>query len=187
MPITIFLLRHGQDVDNAKGIMNGRYNSPLTELGKKQAERAATKIAKEKMAAIFSSPLLRAKQTADIIAKKHGLAVQIDERLLERDFGKLTGQPHAELKKYCKNTITVRNNIYILDGRGVERFQEVLRRAKSFINYLKENYPNKKIIIVCHNDIAKMIQAVVWQKDINDTLKNSPFLANASVTKLLLK
>ena len=186
MPITILLVRHGQDEDNEQRIMNGRRDNPLTELGRQQATEAGNKIAGDEITAIYSSPLKRAKETAEIISSHHGLKVETDNRLLERDFGVVTGLPSSVIKLYCKNTIETGKNIYILDGRGVERFQEVFRRAKAFIKDIKVKHENEKIVIVCHNDIAKMIQAVVLHREIDDILKNTQFLENASITELLL-
>lgn len=186
MSVKILLVRHGQDEDNEQRIMNGRRDNPLTELGKQQATEAGKNIASTEITAIYSSPLKRAKETAEIISSHHGLKVETDNRLLERDFGVVTGLPSSVIKLYCKNTIETGKNIYILDGRGVERFQEVYRRAKSFIAEVKIKHQNETIVIVCHNDIAKMIQAVIWQRDIEDVLKNTPFIENASVTEMVL-
>ena len=186
MSVEILLVRHGQDQDNEKNIMNGRRDNPLTKLGREEAAQARDRITKEKLTTIYCSPLMRAKETAEIIAKPFGLMPQTDSRLMERDFGILTGKSNKELLEYCKNIIKTDNNLYVLDGQGVERFQEVLRRAKSFIRDVAEKHQGETIVVVCHNDIAKMIQAAVWKREIEDVLKNTPFLENASVTELIL-
>lgn len=187
MSVKVLLVRHGQDQDNAKHIMNGRRDTPLTPFGREQAGVARDVIAKENITTIYSSPLLRAKETAEYIAKPHGLIVQMDDRLLERDFGIITGKLNTEIVNYCKNTIKNNDNLYVLDGKGVERFQEVYRRAKSFIKDIKEKHQQETVVVVCHNDIAKMIQAVVWHKEIEEVLRDTPFLLNASITELIVE
>jgi len=187
MSLKIFLVRHGQDHDNLQGVMNGRRDSNLTLLGREQAGLARDQVINEKIGAIYSSPLQRAKETAEIIAKPHGLIVQTDNRLLERDFGIYTGLPTSDLNKYSKNYIATADNFYVLDGKGTERFAEVYKRAKSFVVDLRNNHQAENIIIVCHNDIAKMIQAVIWKREIEDVLKNTPFLVNGSVSELVLE
>jgi len=187
MSVKIFLVRHGQDHDNLQGVMNGRRDSSLTMLGREQAGLARDRVVNEKIGAIYSSSLQRAKETAEIIAKPHGLIVQTDERLLERDFGIYTGKPTSELIQYSKNYIATADNFYVLDGKGTERFAEVYKRAKSFVTDLIKNHQQEQVVIVCHNDIAKMIQAVIWHREIEDVLKNTPFLANGSVNELTIE
>jgi len=66
----IYLIRHGQDIDNSEGILNGHRDTPLTDLGISQAESLAKYLVEQKMvfAKIFASPLKRARKTAEIIA-----------------------------------------------------------------------------------------------------------------------
>lgn len=91
-----YLVRHGQDEDNANGILNGRRDKSLTQIGIKQAEEAAEKIKASGILfdIVLASPLQRVFKTAEIICE----ALQIDppiaeDLLIERDFGVMTGQP----------------------------------------------------------------------------------------------
>jgi len=84
----IFLIRHGESEANANGIHQGqRYDVGLSERGKEQARRIAERLKNEKIEAIYSSDLTRAKQTAEEIAKPHKLKVIHDKRLREFDSG----------------------------------------------------------------------------------------------------
>jgi broad specificity phosphatase PhoE len=80
---TVHLLRHGE-VENPGGIIYGRlpgYN--LSERGQQQAEEAAEHLADNDIGAVWSSPLERARETADVVAARHSLEVNVDERLIE--------------------------------------------------------------------------------------------------------
>lgn len=85
MSPTVHLVRHGE-VENPSGIVYGRlpgYN--LSERGRRQAEKAASRLADAEITVVRSSPLERARQTAAVIAAPHGLEVELDERLIETE------------------------------------------------------------------------------------------------------
>jgi len=99
----IFIVRHGQDEDNANGILNGHRNKPLTTLGRDQAEIIGQKLKGEEIDIVFASPLARAFETAEIISDIAGFPQPIKEDLLiERDFGFFTGRPVADIPVLAK-------------------------------------------------------------------------------------
>jgi broad specificity phosphatase PhoE len=87
----LFLIRHGRSVWNAQGRIQGRADPPLDELGREQARRLAERLRAEAVVALYTSPLRRAQETADIIGRVLDLPVVPDERLQEYDVGDLTG------------------------------------------------------------------------------------------------
>src|SRR4030066_2041674 len=89
----IYIVRHSQDEDNANGILNGHRDSPLTKIGRMQAEEIAQKIKEAGLTfdIILSSPLKRTFSTAQAIAKNQKMEVNIEPFLIERDFGIMTG------------------------------------------------------------------------------------------------
>ena len=89
---TIYIIRHGETEWNVKKIMQGQKNSLLTTKGIQQAKQAAKQLKQIKFAAIFSSDLLRAKRTAQIIALEHKLIVKTRKILRERYYGKFEGK-----------------------------------------------------------------------------------------------
>src|SRR5258708_4192830 len=121
----IFLIRHGQDFDNAAERVNGRRDTPLTALGIQQARETAERLREEEsIALIYSSPLHRARETAGIIAETLGIGtVCIDEDLIERDYGVLTGVSRVEERAYAaahqdKVIITDRGNPVVIEAEG---------------------------------------------------------------------
>jgi broad specificity phosphatase PhoE len=89
----IAFVRHGQTALNRDGRLQGRLDAPLSEAGIEQARAVAKAFASDPIARVISSPLLRAQQTAHEIATLQSLAVEIDARLIELDYGEWDGIP----------------------------------------------------------------------------------------------
>lgn len=147
METTIFLVRHGETVDNARQIMQGRVQGDLNERGREQALETARRLADEHIDVVISSDLRRAVQTAEIIAQPHSLPVVQTPLLEERDWGSFTGR-------------------FIPDLRGeqwpddIESEADLLSRARTLLIYIAATYPGKRVVAVGHGIINKAILAV---------------------------
>jgi len=95
--LTVYLARHGQTEWNVAGRRQGRLDSPLTDLGLRQAARNAELLSTERIDAVFASPLGRARRTASIIGAALGLTVEVLEDLAEIDHGSWAGLTSAEI------------------------------------------------------------------------------------------
>lgn len=162
----IYLTRHGQDLDNARGILNGHRDEPLTDLGKQQALSLAQNIKEHNLqiSEILSSPLSRAYQTAKTIADLLELQQPKKiELLIERDFGVMTGKPVNLIEQVCSPEIIKTNTItYFLSPEGAETFPQLITRAKTLLHWVeKQNFPDN-ILLVTHGDIGKMIYAAFY-------------------------
>jgi probable phosphoglycerate mutase len=90
----IVFARHGETAPNREGLVLGRASDPgLTDEGRRQADRLAVLLGKEEPVAVLTSPLLRARETAGAIAGACGLEAEVDERLVEIDWGTWEGRP----------------------------------------------------------------------------------------------
>ncbi|KAG8344951.1 putative phosphoglycerate mutase protein [Trypanosoma vivax] len=159
----VHVCRHGQDEDNRDGILNGRRDRPLTELGREQASSVAKRLKESgvKYDAILASPLNRAYETASIIGNVLGVAVQKDDELLERDFGIMSGKPIVDIKKYAgENVLQGDKVLYFLAVEGSETFDECYDRAARLLKRVDELFKGKRVLLVCHGDIGKMLQSV---------------------------
>lgn len=87
----IAFVRHGQTAVNAGGRLQGRLDAPLSELGLAQAGALGEVFATERVTRVISSPLVRARDTAQEIATRHDVPVEIDDRLIELDYGDWDG------------------------------------------------------------------------------------------------
>ena len=99
----MYLVRHGRSVWNAAGRIQGQIDIELDKIGLQQAQRIADRLEREPIAAIYSSPLLRARSTAEAIAARFDLPVTPDVRLMEYDFGVLSGMTWDEVTETIPN------------------------------------------------------------------------------------
>ncbi len=95
----LILWRHGQTDYNLQGRIQGQVDIPLNDTGRQQAQRAADDIAALGPTRIVSSPLVRARDTAEVLASLTGLSVEIDPGLVEKSFGTWEGLKAADIKK----------------------------------------------------------------------------------------
>ena len=169
METTIFLVRHGETVDNARQIMQGQTQGELNQRGREQAEQVAQRLVSEPLDAIVASDLHRAIQTAEIIAEPHGLPVVTTPLLRERDWGSFTGRFIPDL----------RNEVWPDD---IESEEALLERARSFLINMTATYPGKRVVAVGHGIINKAVLAVYAQC----TMREVQRMMNAEVRILTM-
>jgi probable phosphoglycerate mutase len=97
MPSGIYLARHGQTAYNLEGRFQGQQAIPLDDTGRAQAQELAEHASTYGFRALWCSPLLRARETADIVARRLGLEVKQDGRLMETDAGDWTDRTFADV------------------------------------------------------------------------------------------
>ncbi|MFA7662518.1 MAG: histidine phosphatase family protein [Patescibacteria group bacterium] len=180
----IFLVRHGQDTDNAAGILNGRRDTELTELGREQAKKVANKLGDNAVEVIYASPLKRAYETARIIAIELKVdEVIADEHLMEREFGILTGKLVSDIPKYSTKILSTDKVNYFIEAEDAENFPSLLERGKKILNEIQQRHPNQNVLIVTHGDIGKMIRAAYHHWTWEAGLK-TPYFDNTGVLEL---
>ncbi len=152
---TFYIVRHGQTDWNVKGIMQGQKDSILTIVGEEQAKNVAEELKSVEFDAAFSSDLVRAKRTAEIIALDDKLAVQTTKLLRERAFGKLEGQPYEAIRSYEQLYLALndREKISYRVDENSENDEEVVTRMIRFIRETAVIYPAKTVLVVSHGDI----------------------------------
>lgn len=172
--LKIYLVRHGQDQDNAIGILNGHRDNPLTNIGINQANELAQKIKETdlKFDIIYSSPLQRAFKTAQIISETLEMSEPIKlDSLIERDFGVMTGCAQKDIEKLCAPDIMRTNPItYFLSPQGAETFSQLLTRGNKIIDFIESKHKDISVLLVTHGDIGKMIYAAYYELDWLDVL-----------------
>lgn len=174
--LKIYLARHGQDEDNAQGILNGHRNQPLTALGLDQATQLANFIKEAGLTfdAVYSSPLIRAHETALTVTSTLNLPNPIIlPELIERDFGVMTGQKITDIKRMCEPDIIQAEIItYFLSPEGAETFPDLIVRGQKILDIIKANHPTGSVLLVSHGDIGKMIYTAYynlpWEKVLTD-------------------
>lgn len=149
----IYAIRHGETDWNKLKKAQGQTDIELNENGIKQAMEAKKIIQKLDIELIIASPLKRAHKTAEIVSDGK-IKIVLDDRLKERGFGNFEGEnteimPWEELYN-CEINIS-RNNI--------EPVNDLLRRTKSLLSEIKENYSEKNVLIVTHGGTLRAINA----------------------------
>lgn len=147
----IYVIRHGETIENANNCLVGRINSSLTENGIKQAYQVKEKFKNKKIDLIVSSPLDRCKQTS-IIISDNKIPIIYSDSLLGRDHGEFTGKPRDtvnfdEYWNYNKN----------IHYKSAENIRDLYNRVEKLILDLKEKYNDKNIIIVTHSGIMRVL------------------------------
>jgi isoleucyl-tRNA synthetase len=145
-----FLVRHGESISNTKGEISATPSDsdPLTENGKEQVQKAAASFKKEKIDVIITSPFMRAKQTAEIIAKEIDFKgeiiedVRIGEIQAEEWNGKQWGEYQSQL-----NDMKGRFEKHV---GAAENWEDVRKRVSEFMFDIDTKYENKNILIVGH-------------------------------------
>lgn len=177
----IFVVRHGQSQANAHKEVAGSRPSPLTDLGRRQAERAGKQARQLGITRIVCSPLDRAKQTAQIIAKIAGIpATHIVEmpELTERNLGKLEGLNYA-LLEHLKGDYPDTELI-----PGVEPIEHLHGRINHALRTIAQTYKSDAVLIVCHMNPGRMLQAIARGEPAL-AMYDQPRLENAEVYPLI--
>jgi len=160
----IIFLRHAQAKNNTERILAGRTEGvPLTDTGIKQAEQTAQLLKHMNISAIYSSPIERAKHTAEIAGKHNSLDITIDDRLNELDMGKFTGMPYDEIFTSHGNVfMKFYNSELEIAHNGVETFPDVKKRILGIVDHVIEKHPDENVLLVTHMDpIKAMLSTIV--------------------------
>jgi len=154
-----FILRHGEAVSNKEDFVScwpEKIKNPLTSKGKKQIQKIILELKKEKINLIFSSDVLRAKQTAQMTAKELGLKVSFDKRLREINVGIFNGESIKEWNSY----FVTRAEKFTKRAPGAENRRDIKKRMMDFIKDIDKKYKNKTILIISHENPLIVLQGV---------------------------
>ncbi|MBO5583200.1 MAG: histidine phosphatase family protein [Prevotella sp.] len=166
---TLILVRHGETVDNVNHIMQGQTQGQLTAQGLLQAHRLAELLRSEPIDVFVSSDLKRSVDTCRVVAEAHGKDVVTTPLLRERDWGSFTGRYIPSLKGETWPD-------------DIESLEVLKHRARRFMQYITDNYPGLTVLAVGHGIINKAIQAVYYDKPMNEI----PRMENAEVRRLMI-
>jgi len=156
----LYFIRHAESEANKKRILASRLPFPLTEEGKEDARRIAGEL-KERVpiSRIISSPLLRAKQTAEAFSEAYGVPISLDEKLSEQDLGTFAGMSYDEVKLLPDyQPETLQRWDWIPRGNG-ESYAMVAERIQNFLESLDEEQGHT--LIVTHAVVFRLLRAVL--------------------------
>lgn len=162
----IYVVRHGETNWNKEKLLQGQTNTSLNETGVKQAYEVKQKLKNIKLDVIISSTLKRAKQTAKIINEDRKCKIIFDDRINERNYGKLEGtSPKRE-----DMLIYWKLNVPFPEEHGIEAIDDFLNRIKAVLNDIKNKY--ESVLLVTHAGTYRAIEHYFSQDKEESLIKN---------------
>jgi len=150
---TLYLVRHGQTDWNVSKTIQGQTNIPLNEKGEAQAKELRESLEHIHFDAVFSSDLLRAKRTADILNLERQLAIETTSALRERSFGRYEGKSmNEDFNKLHELLEEYKSHPHIVESQ-VETSELLVGRALTFIREVSIAYSGKTVLVVAHGDL----------------------------------
>ncbi len=188
MTTRLLLVRHGQTAYNAEVRFMGQLDVPLDETGRAQAEAVAQRLADEHPAAIYSSNLGRALDTAQAIqaAINPRPELHVDARLIEGHFGDWQGKTYEELKVHDAARLaeweTARLKVRPPNGESVP---DLAKRVQPAYQDILRAHPDQDVIVVAHGGTLQVMLVLALELPLEDYRKL--WLSNASVSELHLE
>ncbi|MFD1128999.1 histidine phosphatase family protein [Paenibacillus provencensis] len=182
---TIYIVRHGQTEWNVLGKMQGHQDSPLTELGTRQARWLGEALAEEPIDVIYSSSSGRAVHTAEVIRGSREIPVTLTDNLREMNLGLWEGRTGDELKleepmKYQQ--FWEEPELFAADGG--ETYIETMDRAQQELKHILKVNQGKTVLIVTHTVVVKLLMTWLEQRSL-ETLWDLPYIHPASLCKIV--
>ena len=172
----IVFVRHGETAPNRQGLLLGRADPALTERGREQADELAQRLQRLEPVVVFTSPLARAGETAAPIAAAVGCDVQVDDRLIEIDYGDWEARPFAELPR---DVVARWHDDADFAPPAGESLRAVGTRVAAFCD---ERLDESVTVAVSH--VSPIKAAVTWALGVGDELAWRMRLDVASVTRI---
>ncbi len=181
--LELLLVRHGETEWNSQRRIQGQLDVPLNATGQEQAQALAARLAGLAIAAVYTSDLSRARQTAEPIADALSLPLRVDRRLRERHFGRLQGRFYEELQRDAPEVherMQSRDLDFDLDGgETLPRFH---RRVCDVLSDLAGRHPQGRIVVVSHGGVLDCVYRMAGMMPLDTPRTWSLF--NASLNTL---
>ena len=182
MKTRIFLVRHGATTLSSEDRFAGSTDVPLGSNGRDQAERLANRLAAAPIAAVYSSPMRRSLETAEIVALPHRLPVNVVDALREIAHGRWEGRTRAEVQQeYASEYAAWEQDPVTFAPVGGESGQHVLDRALPAMNTIVREHPGQSVVVVSHKATNRLLIASLLGLDIHsyrDRLEQLPACLN---------
>jgi probable phosphoglycerate mutase len=181
----LLMVRHGETTWNALGLIQGHADDPtLTNEGRRQSAQVARQFRRDRVVAIYSSDLVRARETAAFVGKALGLPVAVDPALRERCFGSYEGLPQGALDAVDSGICGDQVVDATARPDGGESLDEVYERVGSFLERLGGEGHHGDVIVVSHGGAIRAMRAVSAGVPMSGTRWDA--VANGSVSTVCL-
>lgn len=180
----LVVIRHGETAWNRATRIQGHTDIPLSPLGLAQADRLAAALTDEPLAAIYSSDLSRARQTAEALARVQGLSIHFDAALRERAFGRFEGLSWAEIDQgYPEDAARWRKREPDFAVGGGESLAVFSARCLAAARRAAAAHPGQSIALVAHGGVLDCLYRAATRAELD--APRSWQLGNATVNRLL--
>ncbi len=178
--LELWLVRHGESMWNIESRIQGHSNSPLSELGIKQAKLLQKRLVNHDFDAVYSSDLARAKDTAELaLPSSH---IELDKRLRERNFAGFEGKTQQDLSTSEKEVFEAwRNDPENIRPLGGELQSEILKRILAWLANLPKT---GKVIAFTHGGVVRTL--LFWVVGAKASYARSFLIGNSSINKLYI-
>lgn len=174
-------VRHGQTRANRSGLLQGRVDLPLTDLGRAQGRQLAAALAPEQPVRVITSPLVRARDTAAAIAELASVELEVDDRLVELDYGEWEQRPYLEVGS---DEWTRWRSDRDFAPPGGESLRAVTERVASFCEeHLTPGVPDEGLVVAVSH-VSPIKAAVTWALDVEEPAAFRMYLELASITRV---
>lgn len=150
----LLVVRHGRTDWNDLKKVQGIADIELNNEGKEQAKKTAELLKDKNIDLIISSPLIRTRQTAEIINEERNIEILFDDRIKERDYGEFEGLT-KDIFGFHDFWIYSKNLRY----EKAENIQDFFKRIYGFLDEIKEKYKDKTVLIVIHGGVSVALDA----------------------------
>jgi broad specificity phosphatase PhoE len=183
---TIYLARHAESDWNAENRFQGHTDRPLTERGRAQAEALADELADKPLEAVFSSPLHRALETAELVAARHDLPAIPVEALREVDVGGWAGLSRSEVEVRFPDAF----GRWLAGGEGWENgetYDEMAERVLAAVRQIAGEHPESTVLIVSHGGPIRALHAAAQGMTVHDYRRLHRVEPNARLSALAVE
>lgn len=179
----LLLVRHGETDWNLERRFQGHADPPLNETGRRQAKTLADELAGVRIDAIYTSDLVRARETAEIVAARVGAPVTPVAELREIDVGEWQGLTWPEIEeRYPEGVLSWHEN-----GRGWhagESYEQLARRVLKALKGIARGHPGARVLIVGHGGTVRAVRAHVERLTVAASRRNSRPIGNCEIFRI---
>jgi broad specificity phosphatase PhoE len=186
VPTTILLARHGESDWNRAGRWQGYADRPLTELGREQARALADRLEEIELEAVYSSDLLRARQTAEIVAATKSLQVTTVPELREVDVGSWSGLTRAEAERRFPDGFAR----WQAGGEGWsdgETYGQLGERVVGAIRRIAADHDGGRVLVVAHGGSIRAVHAAALGVDVHAYRRIQRVEPNATLSAVCIE
>lgn len=181
------MVRHGETEWSASGRYAGATDVALNQAGRDQALRLAGWVNDARLAAVWCSPLLRARETAEIAIGDTGLPLRIDPRLAELDFGEAEGLTSAQMRELFPDArAAFESDPAAHPLPGGERPGAALARALGCLDEISTDNPEGRVMVVVHTTLIRLLVCHLLGIALGDYRRRLPIIDHVALTELRL-